>query len=113
MLLGFVGIGEFAGGFQHHLRAHAVPGQRGRIFFLEDLDRLAVDRNAVRAGRDGVRQVAEDGIVLQKMGERFRIGEIVDRHEFNVLVGERGANNVAPDASKTINGNFNWHGASA
>jgi hypothetical protein len=47
------------------------------------------------------------------MGERFRIGEIVDRHELNVLVGERGANNVAPDASKTINGNFYRHGASA
>ena len=64
MLLGVVGIGEMAGGFDDHLRAHGFPGQCGRIFFFENFDDLAVDGNAVGSGGDFVGQVAEDGICL-------------------------------------------------
>jgi len=46
------------------------------------------------------------------MSESLGIGEIVDRDEFEVLVGERGANDIAPDAAETINANFDCHDAS-
>src|SRR5208283_1593162 len=74
VLFGIVGVGEFAGGFEHDLRAYAFPGQSGGVFFFEDLDRLAVDGDGVGAGGDVVGQVAEDGIVLEKMSESFGIG---------------------------------------
>ena len=109
MLLGVVGIGEAAGRFDHDLRAHGFPRQRGRIFFFEYLDGLAVDRNAVGAGGNLVRQVAENRVVLQKMGQRFRIGQIVDRDEIQVWIFERSAQNVAADSSEAIDANFNCH----
>ena len=59
-----------------------------------------------------LRQVAEDGVVLQQMSESLGIGEIVDGNEVEVLVGERGAKNVASDAPKSINANFYGHDAS-
>ena len=47
------------------------------------------------------------------MRQRFRIGEVVDRHEVEVLVGERGAKNIAADAAETVNAYFDCHVASS
>ena len=52
------------------------------------------------------------GIVLQQMRQRLRIGKIVDRHEFQIRVIERGAQNVAADASEAVDANFDCHGFS-
>ncbi len=112
MLLRFVGVGELSGGFDDHLRSDGVPGQGSGIFFFEDFDGLAVDRNTVGAGGDFVRQVAKNRIVFEQVGQSFGIGEIVHGYEVEVLVSERGAKNVASDASKSINANFYGHGAS-
>ena len=67
MFFGVVGVGEVAGGFDDDLSADGVPGQGSGIFFLENFNDFAVDRNTVGAGGDFVGQVAEDGIVLQQM----------------------------------------------
>ena len=112
MLLRFVGVGELSSGLDDDLSSDGLPGQDGGIFFLENLNDFAVDGNAVRAGSDLVRQVPEDRVVLEQVSQRLGIGEIVDSDEIDVLVGERGAQNVAPDASKSINANFYGHGAS-
>src|ERR1700688_1584977 len=109
MFLRVIGVGEMAGGFDDDLRADGLPGQGSGIFFLEDFNDLAIDRNAVGPGSNFVGKVAENGIVLQQMGESLRIGEVVDGHEIQVFVCECGAKNVASDASKTINANFYCH----
>ena len=105
-------VGELSGGLDDHLSSDGVPGQGSGIFFLENFYDLAVDRNTVGAGGDFVRQVAEDRVVLEQVGQSLGIGEIVHGDEVEVLVGERGAENVASDASKSINANFYGHGAS-
>src|SRR5580658_934216 len=112
MLFGVVGIGEVAGRLDDDLRSDGIPGQSGGIFFFEDFYDFAIDRNAVGSGGDFIGQVAEDGIVLEQVGERLGIGEIVDGDEVEVLVRERGAKNVASDASKSINADFYGHAAS-
>ncbi len=68
MFPGVIGVGEVAGGLDDDLSSDGIPGQGSRIFFFEDLNDFSVDRNAVSAGGDFVRQVAEDRIVLQQMG---------------------------------------------
>ena len=78
------GVGEAAGRFDDDLRAHRLPGKLGGILFGENLDRLAVDGDAVGAGGDLVGQIAENGIVLQQVRQGFGIGEIVDRDEFDI-----------------------------
>src|SRR5450759_80362 len=112
MFLRLVGVGEPAGGLEDDLSSDRVPGQGSGIFFLEDFDGLAVDRNTVGAGGDFVRQVAEDRVVLEQVGQSLGIGKIVHGDEVEVLVGERGTENVASDASKSIYANFYGHGTS-
>src|SRR5271170_3289461 len=112
MLLGVVGVGEMARRFEHDLCSHRFPGKFRRISFGEDLESLVVHADAVRAGRDLVRQIAQNRIIFEQVGERLRIGEIVDRHEFDIGILERGAQNIAPDASETVNAYFNSHLAS-
>ena len=112
MFPGFVGVGELSRGLDDDLRADGFPGQLGGIFFCENLECLAVDGDAVGAGGDFVGQVAEDRVVFEQVGQSFGIGEIVDCDEIEIFVGERGAKNVAPDASKSINANFYGHCAS-
>ena len=62
--------------------------------------------------RDFMWQVAENGVVLQQVCQRFRISQIVDRHEFQIRIIERGAQHVAADASEAVNANFDCHNVS-
>src|SRR6202790_4760237 len=112
MFPGVVGVGEVAGGLDDDLSSNGIPGQGSGIFFFKNFDDFAVDRNTVGAGGDFVRQVAEDRVVLQQMGKGLRVGEIVYSYKVEVLVGERGAKNVASDAPKSIYTNFYCHDAS-
>src|SRR6266849_5586302 len=68
MFLSVSGVGEPAGGFNDDLGSDGIPWQGGGVFLFEDLNDFAVDRNTVGAGGDFVRQVAEDGIVLEQVG---------------------------------------------
>ena len=86
VLLGVVGIGEPSRRLNHHLRPHGVPGQSGRVFFFEYLDCLAVDRNAVGARGNLIGKIAQNRVVLQKMGQSFGIRQIVDRDEVQVRI---------------------------
>ena len=59
--------------------------------------------------RDLVRQIAEDGVVLQKVREGLRVGDVVDGYELNVLVVKRGAHDVATDAAEAVDADLNGH----
>jgi len=90
VLFRVIGVGEVAGGFDHHLGANGIPGQSAGIPLFENFDGFIVDGDAVCACADLVGQIAEDGIVFQEMCESLGIGEIVHRHEFQVGIVERG-----------------------
>ena len=109
MLFGQLGLGELAGRLDDDLRADRRPVKFGGIFLGEDLDLLAIDADGIGAGGNLVRKVAKDGIVLQQMGERLGISEIVDGDEFQAGIVQRGAKNIAANATKTVNANFNCH----
>ena len=87
-------------------------GSFRRVSFLEYLDDLVSDRDAVLAGGDLVRQIAQDGVVFQQVGQSLGIGQIVDRHEFDIAVIERSSEHVAPDASESVDAYLDCHLAS-
>jgi hypothetical protein len=43
------------------------------------------------------------------VSERFRVGEIVRRHEFDVAVVQSRTNYVTADAAESIDSNFDCH----
>jgi hypothetical protein len=46
------------------------------------------------------------------MRQRFGICNIVYGHELNVLVIDRGAHNIAPDAAEAVDSYLDWHTSS-
>ena len=110
----FLGVGrlrETARRFQHDVNFQVGPWQFGRIFFGENFDTIAVDRDAVRIMRYVALEDAVHGIVLEEMRECVGIREVVDRHEVEIgaALQFRGAQNLAPDAAEAVNANTKCH----
>src|SRR6267154_1522646 len=102
-------LGEKAGGFNDNIRANRRPINFGGIFGLEYLEALAFDGDGVIGMRDFVRQIAEDGVVLQKMSESFRVGHVVDGDELDFFVVERGAHDITADAAEAVDAYLDGH----
>ena len=54
-------------------------------------------------------KIPQDRIIFQKMRERFRIGNVIDGDEFDILITERGAENISADATEAIDANLYCH----
>src|SRR2546427_11506722 len=81
----------------------------GRGLYLANLEPLAFDGDRIVGGGEIVREIAEDGSVLQKGRESLCIGNVVDGDELNVLVVERGAHDGANDAAEGVDTNLDGH----
>ena len=100
--LGLFRVGKETGGFDHDLGAYAGPIELGRIALSENFDLLAVDGDEVGAVGDLLLEIAEDGVVLEKVGQGGGGGEVVDGDEFDVWVADRGAKHVASNAAEAV-----------
>jgi len=58
---------------------------------------------------DGFRQGAEHGIVFEQVRQRFGVGQVIDRHEFDVVVMQTRTNDVPADPAEAINTYFDCH----
>src|SRR5262249_25508912 len=106
VLGGVLGISETAGGFDHDVRAHAGPIQLGGILHGENIQALAAYGDGVRGVGHRFGQRAEHGIIFQKMGEGFCVGEVVDRNEFNIVPMQTCTNDITADPAEAINTYF-------
>ena len=99
------------GRLDHDLGADGAPVQGARVALGEDLHLVAVDDDAV-LGRDDLALVGpEDRVVLEQVGERLRIGEVVDGDDVDVGArGLRGADDVAADAAEAVDADAYGHG---
>src|SRR3981081_201401 len=96
-------IGEEAGGFDDDLRADGGPVELGGVALGEDLDLLAVDGDEVGAVGYLVREIAEDGVVFEEVGQGGGGGEVVYGYEFDVWVADSAAEDVASNAAEAVN----------
>jgi len=106
---GLLGVGEEAGGLDYDFGAYGSPVELGGVALGEDLDGFAVDGEGVGGVADFVLEVAEDGVVLEQVGERGGGGEVVDGDEFDVRIAEGCAENVASDAAEAVNAYLDCH----
>src|SRR6266478_4705576 len=104
-----MGVGKTPGRLDYDLRPHRFPGQLGGILLGENLDGLGIDRNAVGARGNLMRKVAKDRVVLEQVGQRFGIGEIVDSYELEIRIMKRRPQHVAADTPEAVDTDFNGH----
>ena len=77
----------------------------------EHLEAVAVDHEVVAVDLDRARVRAEDRVVLEQVGERLRVGEVVDGDEVDVGAGRLGgAEEVAADAAEAVDADAYGHG---
>ena len=111
VLCGIVALREEAGRFDHDVDAQFAPGEGGRIALREDLEVRVADPQAVSFHLHVGFEVAEDGVVLEEVRQRFRVGDVVDRDELDVRVRlrHRGAHDVPPDPPEPVDTDPHTH----
>ena len=108
-----IAIGEEPRRLEHDVDAQVLPRKLRRIAERQHLEHIAVDRDAVALDFDLGFQVAEHGVVLQQMGERRGVGQVVHRDEVDVLVAERRPHDVAADAPEPVDADLHSHRCSS
>src|ERR1041384_2626062 len=70
---------------------------------------FSFNRNTVSRNLDVMMKIPQDRIIFQKMREGFRISDVIDSDEFNVVVAERGPENISADTTEAIDANLYCH----
>jgi hypothetical protein len=102
VLGGLVALGEEPAALEDQLHAEVFPGELGRVALREHADLLPVDGEAVLVGLHVAREGAVHGVVLEEVGERPRVGDVVHRDELERALVEAGAEHVPADAAEAI-----------
>src|SRR5437764_7552883 len=63
----------------------------------------------IAVGGDIAFEVAEDGVVLEEVGQGLGIGDVVDRDDLEIGSTTRGTVDIAPDAAKPVDANLYRH----
>src|SRR3990172_7041482 len=94
---------EEAGGLEHDLDAEFLPGEVGRVALVQEpkLDVPGADGSVERLYL--LLEGAEDRVVLEQVGHRLRVAEIVDGDELDVRSPlSRGPGEVPSDPPETV-----------
>ena len=87
---GLGGVGEEAGRLDDDVGAEVAPGQLGRVALGEDLDVLPSTVISSSSAVTSQRQPAQDGVVLEQVGQGRVVGQVVDGDDLDVGAGGAG-----------------------
>ena len=83
----FVAAGEKSGRFQNDIHPEVLPRQLSRIALFQDFNLMATHDDILVIVANLAVELSMDRVPFQKMRERVRIGEIVDRADaFDILL---------------------------
>jgi hypothetical protein len=105
-------VAEDPGGLHHDPHAHLTPGQRGRVLGRADSDLPPVDEDRLALGLHLGVERAVYGVVLQEMGQGLGVGQVVDRHHFDVRRLQGRAKEHPADPSEPVHSDAHCHGRS-
>src|ERR1051326_1828389 len=86
-----------------------MPIDLCRIPFFEDLYALAIDFNIVFAVTDVRLQIAQNRVIFKKMCKCFRIRNVVNRNDIDVLISHSGTIKIPPDPPESVDTDFDSH----
>jgi hypothetical protein len=110
VLGGVLAAGEQAGRLDHHVDPEVAPGKRRRVALGEHLQRLAVDRDRALARLYLGGEAPEDRVVLEQVGQRAGVGDVVDGDELDVRArGVRRTEEIATDPAEAVDADLHCH----
>ncbi len=90
--------------------AQVLPGELADLFLGQDADLPAVDDDGVLGRLDVLLERAQDRVVLEQMGQRLGVGDIVDGHVFDGRVVPGRPEHVAADPAEPVDTYADSHG---
>ena len=109
MFRSVLALGEEASGLDDDFDAELFPRKFRGIAFLQHFEALASGNDGVAVGADVLCEVAEDGVVLEKVGQRVGVRDVVDGDDVDAAISECGAENVPPDAPEAVDPYLDCH----
>src|ERR1700730_9199335 len=100
---------EKPGRLDYDLRAEFAPRQLGWVALGEHAKSVAVEHDLIALHLDLMRERAVNRIMLEQMGERLCVGDIVDGNDFEILLMKRRAEEHAPDTAEAVDTYFDCH----
>ena len=111
MRAGLCGIGEEAGALHGDIDAEFGMRQLGRVALGRDTDTMTIDNDVITIDRHDAMKRTMHRIPLQQPGVGGGIAKVVDRDNDDIaaLDFKNGAQNVASDATETVDGDLDGH----
>ena len=111
VLRGVVPLREQAGRLHHDVHAEVAPGKGRRVALGQHLEVARAHPQPAAFDRHLVGQVAEHRVVLEQVGQRLRIRDVVDRDELDILLAalQGGPHDVAADPSEPVDPHLDGH----
>ncbi len=103
---GFVAVGEETSRFEDNVHAEFGPWQFRGIAFGEGVDFVTAHDDEFFVVSNFTLELALGGVVLEQMGECVVVGKVVDGNDVAKFFVAHGAQNVASDASESVDGVF-------
>ena len=99
-----VPVGELARALEDDVHAGVAPGDLGGVLLGGDGDALAVDHDGLVGRADLAAEAPVHRVVLHQVGERGRVGEVVDQRYLDAgfAVGVARAHDHAADAAESV-----------
>jgi len=101
---------EFPGGLDHDADSEAVPVDPGRVAGGKHRDRHAIHGERVRPVLHDVAEPAVGGVEFQQVRQRAGVGEVIDRHDLQIVALQRTPHERPADAPEAINSHPDRHG---
>ena len=110
--LGLFAFGKAPGALEHEIHAERLPRQLRRVGNRCHLDRLPVHLEAFPGELHIGVEATVDGVVLEQMSQRLRVGDVVDRDDVEGGVTEGLAEDQSADTAEAIDRNTESHASS-
>ncbi len=106
---GLIPRGEAPAAFHDHLDAVISEGDGAGLGFVEERKGAAFDHQVVLIAapipRDGERNAAMDGVVLQEMEQRLQVRRIIQRRDEPRFGRHQASHQQPPDAAEPVDSN--------
>ena len=110
MLAGGVATGEQPRALHDKVNSKFGPGKVSGITLIQHFDVMAAHPKVILSGHNLLRESAMGGIEFKQVRVDRRLAQIINGNNLNIAckfrTTEKGPDHVAPNSSKSINGNF-------
>ena len=106
MLRGLLPARELPGRLDHRIHAQLRPRKCRGLLHREDAGAAVLRDDMSVLERERATEPTHHRVVTEQVDERSRVEDVVDRHHFDIRATIENAEHRAPDATKTVDGDF-------